>query len=227
MLVSYPSSPFQAIPGGDVKVIERFDCSGCGDVDMSKSVTVNGTDETIVGLSGRVLRLSSAMKTKCLSGEYRVGLKSMHDLYPSRIREKIVADAKLKTWDETHKKAMAEISRDVAEFDAKNPNTQNMPLKEKLTKENLDSTVEFLSSCEKKFTDLKTTYDCVLFLSEDGWVAVIDTTGNGDLENSVHVGEYSRTHEMVNLDDFLSISVNVHDGGDVLEIVGMCCEYAR
>lgn len=207
-----------------MKVVERFDCSGCGDVDTSKIVTA-GPDGTIVALSGRVLRLSNAMKTKCPSGEYRVGLKSMHDLYPSRIREKIVADAKLKTWDEPHKTVMADVNRDVAEFDAKNPNAQNLPLKERLIKENLDSTVEFLSACEKKFSDLKTTYDCVLFATVDGWTAVIDNTEDGNLEKAVHVGEYSRTHEMVNLDEFLSISVNVHDGGDVLEIVGMCCKY--
>lgn len=214
----------EIVPGGDVKVVERYDCSGCGDVDTSKQVTA-APDGTIVGLSGRVLRLSNVMKTKCPSGEYRIGLKSMHDLYPSRIRDKIVADAKLKTWDEAHKKAMAEVSREVADFEAKNVNAQNLPLKEKLNKENLESTVEFLNACEKKFSDLKTTYDCVLFSTDDGWMAVIDTTENGDLENAVHVQEYSRAHEMVNLDEFLSISINVHDGGDVLEIVGMCSSH--
>lgn len=214
----------EIVPGGDVKVVERFDCSGCGDVDTSKLVSA-APDGTILGLSGRVLRLSNAMKAKCPSGQYRVGLKSMHDLYPSRIREKIVADAKLKTWDEAHKKTLAEASRDVADFDAKNPNAQNLPLKEKLIKENLDGTVEFLNACEKKFSDLKTTYDCVLFSTDDGWMAVIDTTENGTLEDAVHVGEYSKTHEMVNLDEFLSISINVHDGGDVLEIVGMCSSH--
>lgn len=206
-----------------MKVIERFDCSGCGDVDTSKVVTA-GSEETIVGLSGRTLRLSSAMKTKNVNGgQYRIGLKSMHDLYPSRIREKILADAKLKTWDEPHKKVLAAVSRDIADFETKNSNAQNLSPKDKLTKENLDGTMEYLNACEKKYSELKTTYDCVLFLTENGWVAVIDTTESGDLENAVHVGEYSSTHEMVNLDDFLSISVNVHDGGDVLEIVGMCC----
>nr|XP_029729275.1 tripeptidyl-peptidase 2-like [Aedes albopictus] len=140
----------EIVPGGDVKVGERFDCSGCGDVDTSKLVSA-APDGTILGLSGRVLRLSNAMKAKCPSGQYRVGLKSMHDLYSPRIREKIVADTKLKPWDEAHKKALAEVSPDVADFDAKNPNAHNLSLKEKLTKENLHGTVEFLNACEKKF----------------------------------------------------------------------------
>ncbi|XP_053683189.1 tripeptidyl-peptidase 2 [Sabethes cyaneus] len=214
----------EKIPGGEVKVIERFDCSGCGDVDTSKIVTA-APDGTIVGLSGRVLRLSKMMEQDNVGGEFRIGIKSMHDLYPSRIREKIVADSKLKKWDEPHKRAVAEASRDLAEFDAKNQATQNLSLKEKLTKENLDCTLEFLNSSEKKYSDLKTTYDCVLFLSKSGWVAVIDVTECGDLENAVHVREYSSTHEMANLDDFLSISINVHDEGDVLEIVGMCSSH--
>ncbi|XP_058831362.1 tripeptidyl-peptidase 2 [Topomyia yanbarensis] len=214
----------EIIPGGEVKIIERYDCSGCGDVDTAKIVTP-APDDTIVGLSGRVLRLSTAMKTKCVNNEYRIGLKSMYDLYPSRIHEKILANAKLKTWDEPHKKVMADVSRDLAVFETKAPATVGLSLKDKLVKENLDSTLEFLSSCEKKFSDLKTTLDCVLFLSENGWVAVIDNTESGDLETAVHIGEYNKTHEMINLDDFLAISINVHDDGDVLEIVGMCASH--
>lgn len=44
------------MPGGDVKIIERFDCSGCGDVDTSKKVQVSN-EGTIQGLSGRTLKV--------------------------------------------------------------------------------------------------------------------------------------------------------------------------
>lgn len=43
------------------------------------------------------------------------------DLYPSRVRDKILADAKLKNWDEFNKKALADVAREVTEFEAKNP----------------------------------------------------------------------------------------------------------
>uniref|UniRef100_A0A182IWH8 Tripeptidyl-peptidase 2 n=1 Tax=Anopheles atroparvus TaxID=41427 RepID=A0A182IWH8_ANOAO len=214
----------EQIPGGDVKVVERYDCSGCGDVDTSKTVTA-AEDGTIQGLSGRKLHLSSTMKAKNVAGaEYRVGLKSMHDLCPSRIRERIVNDLKVKTWDDHHKRALSEAARELGEFEAKNPSV-NLTGKDKLTKENLDCTLEFLNVCEKKFVDLKTSYDCVLFATSDGWMAVIDNTEKGDLENAVHVLEYTRSHQMVNLDDYLSVSINVHDEGNVLEIVGMCSSH--
>lgn len=61
------------------------------------------------------------MKSNNLSNEYRIGLKSLADLYPSRIRDIIAADAKQKQWDEKNKKALADVYNDIAEFDAKNP----------------------------------------------------------------------------------------------------------
>lgn len=42
------------------------------------------------------------------------------DLYPSRVREKILSDAKLKNWDEFNKKALADVAREVTDFEAKN-----------------------------------------------------------------------------------------------------------
>jgi tripeptidyl-peptidase II len=84
---------------------------------------------------------------------------------------------------------------------------------------------EFLNSCDKKFTDTKTTFDCVLFQSANGWIAVIDTTESGDLESAVVVREYSKFYDMARIDDYLSISVNVHDDGNILEIVGMCSSH--
>lgn len=92
-------------------------------------------------------------------------------------------------------------------------------------KENLDATTEFLNNCDKKFTDTKITFDCVLFQSKDGWIAVIDTTETGDLEAAVVVREYNKFYDMAKVDDYLSISMNVHDDGNTLEIVGMCSSH--
>lgn len=108
--------------------------------------------------------------------EYRIGLKSLTDLYPSRIREKIAADTKQKTWDAVHKKTVSAVSKQVETLDAKNANNQNLPVKDKLEKEDLDATLEFLNNTEKKYGEVKTSYDCVVFESNNGWIAVIDTT---------------------------------------------------
>jgi tripeptidyl-peptidase-2 len=50
---------FQETSEGKPKVIERFDCSGAGDVDTS--VVVQVKDGEIQGLSGRKLKVSASL----------------------------------------------------------------------------------------------------------------------------------------------------------------------
>ncbi|KAM8713905.1 hypothetical protein ACLKA7_014119 [Drosophila subpalustris] len=210
--------------GKTLKVIERFDCSGCGDVDMSKKLTPDEKGN-FKGLSGRTLKLSPeliALNTD-KDGAVRVGLKSFNDLVPAKVRDNIVAQAKLKSWDKPHKTATANASRKIVEFEAQNPGeASKLPWDKKIVKENLDFELEMLNSYEKLYNDIKTSFDCVLFPTDNGWLTIIDTTEQGDLEKALRIGEYSKTHETKNVDDFLSVSVNVHDDGNVLEVVGMC-----
>jgi hypothetical protein len=60
------------------------------------------------------------MITNNVSNQYRIGLKSLMDLYPSRVRDKILADAKLKKFDEHNKKALADVAREITDFEGKN-----------------------------------------------------------------------------------------------------------
>lgn len=60
------------------------------------------------------------MKNNNDSAEYRLGMKNIMEVYPSRVREKILADLKLKNWDEFNKKALADVGREINEFEAKN-----------------------------------------------------------------------------------------------------------
>lgn len=38
------------------------------------------------------------------------------------------------------------------------------------------------------------------------------------------LSEYSRSNDVKSLNKYLSVTINVHNNGDVLEIVGMCCK---
>ncbi|KAH8402249.1 hypothetical protein KR009_010707 [Drosophila setifemur] len=210
--------------GTTVKVIERYDCSGCGDVDMKKKVTPDAKG-SFKGLSGNTLKLSPELLALNTDPEkaVRVGLKSFSDLVPSKVRNNIVAQAKVKNWDKPHKTALANASRKLVEFESQNPGeASKLPWDKKIVKENLDFELEMLNAYEKVYNDIKTSYDCLLFPTANGWLTIVDTTEQGDLEQALRIGEYSLTHETRNVDDFLSISVNVHDEGNVLEIVGMC-----
>lgn len=90
----------------------------------------------------------------------------------------------------------------------------------------MEARVEYLSNHDKKFNDLGPVYDCVLFNNGEYWQACIDTSEDGDLSNGVLLAEYSKTHQFTQLTetDKLNVSINVHDDGNILEIVGLCCK---
>lgn len=94
-------------------------------------------------------------------------------------------------------------------------------------KEDRENLVEMLNNFEKKYNDLGPMYDCVLFHDGTKWVACVDTTEKGNLSECTLLGEYSITHEYAPLTklDMLNYSINVHDGGNVLELVGLCCKF--
>lgn len=205
--------------------MERFDCSGCGDV--VTTTIQQPKDGYLTGLTGRKLKVPDTWQTMNKTNNYRLGVKNAFDIYPERLRERMQEEYKEKKWDSQHKKIFAEAHRDLGKFDSKSANNSQPSELEKLEKEDLEMKVEFLASCEKKFTDVGPTYDCVLFHDGEKWLCCVDTTEKGDLEKCRLLGEYSITHEYAPLTptDQLNFSINVHNNGDTLELVGLCCKY--
>nr|XP_012225494.1 PREDICTED: tripeptidyl-peptidase 2 [Linepithema humile] len=217
-----PGAPgMQMTSDGKPKIIERFDCSGAGDVDTNK--VVQAPDGYINGLTGRKLKVPSTWNNP--SGQYHIGLKNLYSLYPTKLKERVVAERKKHLWDDGHKTALAEASRQLQEFESKNP--QLSTVEERLQKEELEARVEVLNSLEKKYCDAGPTYDCVVFHDGNIWRACIDTSEEGNLEAGVFLGEYSVTREFAPLtqEDQLNISINIHDEGNTLEIVSLCSSH--
>ncbi|RLU16741.1 hypothetical protein DMN91_010941 [Ooceraea biroi] len=217
-----PGAPgMQTTSDGKPKIIERFDCSGAGDVDTSK--VVQAPDGYIIGLTGRKLKVPSNWNNP--SGEYHIGLKNLYSLYPSKLKERVVGERKKRLWDDGHKAAIAEACRQLQEFESKNP--QVSTLEERLQKEELEARVEVLNNMEKKYCDVGPTYDCVVFRDGNIWRACIDTSEEGNLEAGVFLGEYTATRDFAPLtqEDQLNISINVHEEGNILEIVSLCSSH--
>lgn len=84
-----------------------------------------------------------------------------------------------------------------------------------------------IPSLPKPFFCLLLMYYKKIFEKEIDYTrACIDTSERGDLENGIHLGEYRVTHQWASLTaaDQYNISINVHNDGNILEIVGMCCK---
>ncbi|KAL4702481.1 hypothetical protein ACJJTC_016431 [Scirpophaga incertulas] len=210
----------QVTPDGETKVIERFDCSGCGDVDTS-TVIKKLEDGCITGLTGRKLKVPETWKNP--TGLWRIGLLYPFALYPTKLKERIQEHRKEHIWDAGHKTAFAEANKKLQEFESENSSKgSNLSFEEKLLKEELEARVEILQNADKKYTDVGPTYDCVLFHDGTRFASTLPETG--DLASGPLLGEYSVTHEHTQLTpvDEMTISINVHDAGQTLEVVAMC-----
>ncbi|XP_050554700.1 tripeptidyl-peptidase 2 isoform X2 [Spodoptera frugiperda] len=207
---------------GETKVIERYDCSGCGDVDTS-TVIKKVSDGCITGLTGRKLKIPENWKNP--SGTWRVGILHPFSIYPTKLKERMQEHRKEHSWDIGYKPAFAEANKQLQDFetDVVYKSVVLSP-EDKIQKEELEARVEVLHTAEKKYNDVGPTYDCVLFNDGSVWRACIDTSECGDLASGPFLGEYSVTHEHTHLTPFdeMTVSINVHDDGQTLEVVGMC-----
>ncbi|CAG7821754.1 unnamed protein product [Allacma fusca] len=128
------------------KVIERYDCSGAGDVDTSAVVTVS-TDGTIKGASGKVIQVPKTWE--CPTGEFHVGVKPIFDLYPAKVRERMEAFRKEVNWDPDLRNALSSSSRKLNGDANNNKSSESSSLDDKYNKEDIEAQVEMLSTFDK------------------------------------------------------------------------------
>lgn len=129
-------------------------------------------------------------------------------------------------WDNGHKASLAKANRDLSNFESLISDKLKLSEEQILEKQDLEAKVEILISSDKKYTDPGPVFDCILFHDGEKWMACIDITEEGDLQKCPILGEYSITHQFAPLTDSdqLNYSINVHEGGNILELVGLCCK---
>nr|CAD7579128.1 unnamed protein product [Timema californicum] len=107
---------------GRKKMVERYDCTGAGDVDTSIVVQAND-DGNIVGVSGRLLKIPTDWTNP--SGQFHIGIVNCYDLYPTNLRERIEKYRKEKLWDPGFKKVFADTMRKLQYCSSFSTNTLN------------------------------------------------------------------------------------------------------
>lgn len=220
----------QVTSDGKPKVIGLFDATGSGDVDTSTTVKLDAEKNTITGLTGRVLNLPSSWP-KALDGQYHIGVKNGYDLYPKALREKLAKEYVEKNVTPAHKTLQADAMAKMNAFQSRtqsNLNGSGLTSDEKIEREELQAVLDSLTALEKKFVDLGPTYDCVVFNDGNKWNIALDTSESGDLGKATLLGPYSETLKYATLNDHdrLNYGVNVHEDGNLLEIVSMCSAHA-
>ncbi|CAG2166112.1 unnamed protein product [Oppiella nova] len=179
----------QTTSDGKPKIIDMMDATGAGDVDTSTVVEADGQG-FITGLTGTKLKIPGHWVNP--SGKYHIGMKNIYELYPEGVRTRIAREYRETYLVPTHTTIKAEAVRELRDFVDKHPEASNDTFDEKLIREDLKSRVDFLKDMETNtmFKDLGPTCDCVVFYDGSHWMAVIHTSGTGNLEDCTLLGNY-------------------------------------
>jgi len=225
---------------GAKKMVGLLDPSGSGDVEMQAlrcgkdceaGTEEDGTQDCfkVKGVSGRTLILPKALDNP--SGEWRVGLKAVMQLFPGGLQRRAKKEASNK-WEDLHVKALAEARERLDDFDEENhvDRTAKKSALEraKLVERNeLKARVDYLEKSESKSFSEGNMIDCVTFKSSDGVCrALVDRSGTGDLRNtrplrSFAAFEDENGFEFDKWDEAtqLNFAVNIFQDGKLLSIV--------
>ncbi|CAF3286943.1 unnamed protein product, partial [Rotaria sp. Silwood2] len=176
----------------------------------------NQEDRLIQGLSGRKLKIPSHWKNP--SGNYHIGIKSLKQLMPSSAFERLSKERREKMFDPEHRLALAEAQHRLDEHINKylSPNDE-----QKLIREEFQSFVDALKEVEKKYNDPGPFLDCIVWNDGDKWIACIDTSEQGELDQCKCLTNYIDYHEFATFSaiDMVTYSVQIHNEINILEIV--------
>lgn len=201
----------QTTPDGRPKIVDLVDGTGSGDVDTSVKRKVK--DGTLLGLSGKSLKLGDWKNPKA---EYYVGLKAAYDFFPSdpgrggSLVERLKRERKEK-FDERQSKREAKLRTAI----------ENSKSAKKDVKEKLKAQLEVLEMAKKNYNDPGPIFDCVVFHDGDHWQAIVDTDEDGDLSNEKVLTNYRacRKYGTFPSPANLNFAVNIYEEGKLLSIV--------
>ncbi|RKP38250.1 subtilase family-domain-containing protein, partial [Dimargaris cristalligena] len=218
----------QVTTDGKPKIIDIIDCTGSGDVIMDKRVkavsrTTAGKEElTLQGLTGRTLLLSDRWAKE--GQEFRVGMKSLYDLYPPRLADTLRKESRARMIIKNNQ-LLAKEQLALNNWQVAHPSVSNGGAKlseeDEKTQAELLKRVQLLQSTMADYVDPGCMMDCIMFLDGEDWAVVFNPDGSEDLRGATPMRDYkiNRDYQMLSPKDQMSVSVKIYDGGDVLSIV--------
>jgi tripeptidyl-peptidase II len=212
-----PGAPgLQATSDGRPKIVDIVDATGSGDVRMSKPKKPE--DGRLSGLTGRELAIDPEWTNP--TGEYRLGLKTGYDLFPSDLVRRLRRERK-RDWDRRQQQRAAQLRGELQQWDAEHPRPTPAQLVER---KELEARQQVLQSAQGDYDDPGPIFDCVTFHDGERWWAVVDTDGDGDLRNEQPLTDFHHQRQYATFDEIsqLNFSVNIYDDGELLSLVTLC-----
>ncbi|CAM6096265.1 unnamed protein product [Calypogeia fissa] len=211
----------QITPDGKPKILDVLDCTGSGDVDTSAIATADD-EGFIIGASGARLQINKAWKNP--SGEWRVGLKLVYELFTDTLASRVKKERK-KKWTEAHREETTLALRGLTAFDLKNPKLSEASLKKE--REDLQTRCDLLLKLSESYDDKGPVIDAVVWHDGEVWRVALDTqdlegdTGSGKLADFSPLTNYriERKYGTFSRLDACTFVTNVYDNGNVLSLV--------
>ena len=214
----------QTTSDGKNKYIDFIDCTGGGDVDMSKKAKVEA-GRTVTGISGRTLTLGP-----WIDGveEVRVGAVRLFALgsMPTSVLKRIKSERK-EVFAARQHQAIAALQRklDGLESGAGGEGGGASKKEQAAAKKDAQTALAELEAAMDKYADAGPLMDVVLYQEAGGagtWRAVLDLEAEGgDLSAGVPMAPYAHEQQVGSLGfgSALSYCVQVYAGGDLLSLV--------
>uniref|UniRef100_A0A0N5BSA4 Tripeptidyl-peptidase 2 n=1 Tax=Strongyloides papillosus TaxID=174720 RepID=A0A0N5BSA4_STREA len=213
--VSLPS--LQVTSTGERKIVDVIDCSGAGDVDMSKVVTVK--DGFITGLTGRKLMIPDTWDNP--SGKYHIGVKNIYELYSKTLVTRVNTHKKENVWKSAQNLSLADVRKALTKHEEE-VGGKSDKIADKSRRDDLIAQLEFLKNADKYEDDDGPVADVIAFQdSKKSWKICLDTSYRGRLGMCTLLSTYKESGEYAFLNDIdkLSYSFTMRDNGKLLEIV--------
>ncbi len=203
-----PGAPgLQRTSNGQPKIVDLVDATGSGDVEMSAvRKPINGT---VIGLSGRTMKLGADWKIP--AGEVRVGMKAGYELYPHELIPRI-KEHRRKRFVEQQRLTEIALRRTIDGFDAATS---------KVAKNELEARLDRLIAAGNSVEDIGPIYECVVFHDGTHWRAAVDTDEDGDFGDEKPLTNFRTERQYATFDDvsLLNFAANIYDNGQTLSLV--------
>ncbi|CAG8537845.1 24786_t:CDS:10, partial [Racocetra persica] len=214
----------QTTTEGKPKIIDIVDCSGSGDVTTKIIVKPvikedgNETLHTIQGLTGRTLIIDPSWNNP--SGEFRVGIKRLYELFPKNLAKRLQQEHKENFVNEHHR-LQAEAQQNLSTWEESHSASSNLSESDHATKADLEARLEVLKNMLKSYDDPGILLDVVVFFDGSDWRVVIDVDESCDLRGAPLLTDYrkERQYHTFSKEDKMNFSVNIYDEGNTVSIV--------
>lgn len=213
-----PGAPgLQVTTNGQRKLVDIVDCTSSGDVNTASRFTISD-DSTLPGFSGRTLHVPQSVVKRNKSGIYRLGLKRAYNLFPSPLVHRIKKERE-EAWKRVHSDDISRNRLLIHQLKAHRASLADI--------DEAEARLSVLQGLSKHYRDAGPLFDCVVFHDGAKWLAIVDTSQRGRLEECDVLEDFALRGSYSTFPDgvMLNFVVKFYNGGDVLSIVVDCSSH--